>query len=292
MSKIYSWQFKTRSYELSSSGLIGPATYLNYLEEGAIQASAALGYDYKWYHDNNRLWVVRKMTVHFYSPAVYGEELELLTWVSDFRRVQSNREYYIRRVTDDSPVLRARGNWVFMDTQTLQPQRIPPNVVEEFEPTGENEDLDTAVIDSISIEEPIIHTEERRVQHYELDSQGHVNNSVYLAWTEQSMINAMRAVGWPPERFATSEFTMEPLAVEVDYLRSALDNEPIWIVTRLAEVGRDRAAWHNEIRHGATGELIAKTSAVRVFTDTNGPRSIPDALEIALVQRQKPLEDA
>ncbi len=232
------------------------------------------------------------MTTHFYAPVVYGEELELLTWVSDFRRVQSNREYYVRRVSDDAPILRARGNWVFMDTQTLQPQRIPPNVMDEFEPTGENEDLDTGVTDAISIEEPIIHTEERRVQHYELDSQGHVNNAVYVGWAEQSMINALRAVGWPPERFATSEFTMNPLAVEVDYLRSALDDEPIWIVTRLAEVGRDRAAWHNEIRHGATGELIAKIVAVRVFMDANGPRSIPDALEIALVQRQKPLEDA
>jgi YbgC/YbaW family acyl-CoA thioester hydrolase len=147
------------------------------------------------------------------------------------------------------------------------------------------------VPDAISIEEPIIHTEERRVQRHELDSQGHVNNSVYVAWAEQAITNALRAVGWPPERFTTTEFSMTPLAVEVDYLRSALDNEPIWIVTRLAEVGRDRAAWHNEIRHGATGELIAKTVSVRVFTDAKGPRSIPDALEIALVQRQKPLEN-
>lgn len=288
MPKVYSWRFNVRSYELDVSGKVAPPTFLNYLEEGAVQASAAEGYDHNWYFDNHRMWVVRKMTMRYFSPAVITDELELYTWVSDFRRVQSNREYDLRRASDNELIVRARGNWVFMNTETMQPQRIPKDVVEGFAPTGEEEeDLDAAVNDPIVVEEPIIHTEERRVQRHELDSQGHVNNSIYLTWAEQSVTNALRTAGWPPERFDDGEFAIYPLASEIEYFRSAMDDEPIWIVTRLAEVARDRAAWHNEIRHGATGELIAKATLVRAFTDALGPRSIPDALQLALVQHSK-----
>src|SRR5215470_17896979 len=97
MPKVYSWRFNVRSYELDVSGQVAPPTFLNYLEEGAVQASAAEGYDYNWYFANNRMWVVRKITMRYFSPAVHGDELELYTWVSDFRRVQSNREYDLRR---------------------------------------------------------------------------------------------------------------------------------------------------------------------------------------------------
>jgi YbgC/YbaW family acyl-CoA thioester hydrolase len=287
MAKIYSWRFRVRTYELEASGQVRPPIYLNYLEEGASQASASLGYDQEWYTRHKRMWVVRNMTLRYYEPALLGDELELYTWVSDFRRVQSHREYDLRRVNDETPILRARANWVFLNTETMQPQRLSDDIIAEFDPTGELEDLDVAVVDPIPIEEPVIHTEERRVQYYELDSQGHVNNAVYLTWAHQSMTNALRAVGWPPERLAGSGFAMQAHADEIEYSRSALDDEPIWIVTRLAEIGRDRAAWHTEIRHGATGELIAKNVSIRVFYDARGPRSIPDALHLPLMQRTR-----
>ncbi len=287
MARVYSWRFHVRSYELGASAQVRPSSYLNYLEEGARQASAEAGYDEAWYTRNRRIWVIRTMTIRYWEPAFLGDELELYTWVSDFRRVQSHREYDLRRVGDEAPVVRARANWVFLNTETMQPQRLSDDIMAEFDPTGELEDLDTGIVDAIQVEEPVIHTEERRVQHNELDPQGHVNNAVYLNWTNQALTNALRIAGWPPERFMSSDFAMQRLSDEIEYLRSALDDEPIWIVTRLSEVGRDRAAWHHEIRHGATGELIARNLSVRMFYDARGPRSIPDDLQLPLVQRTR-----
>ena len=287
MAKTYSWRFHVRTYELDASGQVRPSVYLNYLEDGSVQASADLGYDREWYEQNKRMWVVRNMIVRYHEPALIGDELELYTWVSDFRRVQSHREYDLRRVSDGAPIIRARGNWVFLNSETMQPQRLDDDIMAEFEPTGEIEDLDTGIVEPYPIEEPVIHTEERRVQYYELDSYGHVNNSIYLVWANQSLTNALRTAGWPPERLIGSDFAMQPLSDEIEYFRSALDDEPIWIVTRLAEVGHDRAAWLTEIRHGATGELMAKNQSVRVFYDARGPRSIPDALHLPLIQRTR-----
>ncbi len=287
MPYVYSWRFHVRTYELDTNFQVSTPVYLNYLEESATQASGSLGYTYQWYWDNQRMWVIRKLTVRYYEPTSYGDELEMQTWISDFRRVQSHREYALSRVSDGAPIVRARANWVFLDTETMQPTRLTQDMIETFDPSGEVEPLDTQIPDPITIEDPVIHTEERRVQYHEVDPLGHVNNSVYLLWCEQALINALRAAGWPPERFASDGFAMRPLANEIEYFRSALDNEPIWIVSRLAGIGLDRAEWHHEIRHGATGELIATNTAVRVFSDANGPRSMPDALQLALTKRNK-----
>lgn len=289
MPQVYSWRFHVRSYEMDGSGFARPTAYLNYIEEGAVQASASLGFDYAWYQANQRTWVARKLMIRFYAPVTYGDDLELFTWISDIRRVQSHREYDLRRVSDGLPILRARTNWVYLDSTTMRPTRIPDEFTKVFGENSPLDDLDTGLVEPIPIEDPVIHTEERRVQHAELDPTGHVNNSFYIGWVEQSLTNALRTAGWPPERFASSDsdFKMYPLSHQIEYFRSALDDEPIWIVTRLNEIGYDRAAWHHEIRHGATGELIAKDVTVRTFADAHGPRSIPDALHIALIQRAR-----
>ncbi len=285
MPRIYTWRFEVRSYELDTSGWVRPSTYLNYLEEGAWNASAAAGYTPAWYNAHNRIWVLRTMNVRYFTPVTMGEQLELSTWVSDFRRVQSHREYDLRRVRDGQRVLRARGNWAFLDAQTLQPQRLPDQVILDFAPDNIQEDLDSRVIDPVTVEQPVVHTSQRRVERRDLDSLGHVNNGTYLAWADQALADALRAAGWPPQRLASSDFSIIPIADEIEYVQSAHDDDPICVTTRLAQVGRDRAAWLHEITHGATGELMTRVLSVRAFRDANGSRSIPDALHLSLVAR-------
>ena len=94
----------------------------------------------------------------------FGEDLEINTWISEIRRVQAFREYDMRRVRDGQPVIRARANWVYINSETMQPTRIPENAIREFAPSGEMEALDTAVPDPNLINEPVIHTEFRRLE--------------------------------------------------------------------------------------------------------------------------------
>src|SRR5256885_2390139 len=91
---------------LKKNKQVSPPVFLNYLEEGAIQASAEKGYTYQWYNENKRVWFVRKATIRYFELVTYGEELELRTWVSDSRRVQSHREYDLRLFFYKAPVAR------------------------------------------------------------------------------------------------------------------------------------------------------------------------------------------
>jgi YbgC/YbaW family acyl-CoA thioester hydrolase len=281
---VYTWNFGVRTYELNPSRQIKLTTFLNYMEEVATQASAALGFDYDWYMQAGTLWVARKHTIRFYAPLTYPNDLHARTWISDVRRVQSNREYRFHRASDNAPIFAARTNWVYINSTTLKPERIPDDIaagVIHREDKG-LEDLDTTIRDPIAVETPYVYSETRRAEWHEIDSAGHVNNAIYVAWAEEAIRNMLRAAGWAEERLTSAEFTMRPLSHEIEYLRSALYDEPISVSTKLTSIGQDRAAWQTEIRQAATEELLCKDACVRSFTDANGARSIPDDMLLAL----------
>ncbi|HVO42945.1 MAG TPA: thioesterase family protein [Aggregatilineales bacterium] len=287
MANITRWEFATRSYEIGPNEQVQPHVYSNYCETAGWYASSENGWPIGWYKANAFTWIIRRLLLRYYSPATFDDHLYIDTWVqSTGRRTSCFRHYDLRRAADDLPVARAVADFVFLNTQTMRPERIPEEFVQRFMPVTESVELDTDVIDPITIEEPIVHTEERRVQCFEIDSVGHTNNAVYLAWVDQAITDALRAAGWPPERYAPGgEVIMSPVSHSIEFFRSALENEPIWVITQLAEVGRDRASWTTEIRHSKTGEILAKDSAVKAFTDAQGPRSIPDTLHLALMKQ-------
>jgi medium-chain acyl-[acyl-carrier-protein] hydrolase len=302
MAKVYQWRFHVRSYDVAANGQVGTATYLRFCEEGATQASADAGYDYYWYRERGQMWVVRKITMRFFAPAQHGEDIELQTWVSDFKRVQSNREYDLRRIEVDgslTPLVRARANWAYLNAETMMPERVPAEFLTNFDPAGSLDPLDVSIPDPLAVEAATVHVSERRVQRYELDSNGHVNNTVYVQWAEQAVIDALRAAGWPPEQlegtleqsFGASGVRMQPYAAEIDYFRSALDNDAIKITTQLVQISNDQAAgyaaWRVEIRYAESDDLIVVATLVKTFVDSHGPCPIPNALQLALIQRQR-----
>lgn len=284
MAKIYTWRFSVRTYELDEFSQVKLMALQNYLEEAAMQASASNGYDYGWYRRNNRVWVARTIALRYCAPVTYPAELEVRTWVSDYRRVQSNREYDMYRVSDGARVLRGRCNWVYIDSATRRPQRLPANFMSAFEPDGSLELLDVEIASPVNVQNGIAHTEQRQVQMYEIDAAGHVNNAFYVAWAEQAITNLLRNTGWTRERLAQDDVAMYPVGRIIDYIRGAVQGEALRVETRLAQVGGDRAAWQTEIRT-SSGELLARDLALRAFSDPDGPRSIPDALFLALTKR-------
>ena len=288
MAKVYTWRFHVRSYELDERGRVKLTAYQNYLEEAATQASASNGYDWAWYRRNRRVWVARTITIRYYAPAVYFDELELRTWVSDYRRVQSNREYDLRRVRDGAQVLRARTNWVYIDAETLRPQRLPDDFMEAFAPTGMLEPLDTDVYPGAPAGSnggglpgaPRVFGTGRRAQCYELDSAAHVNNAVYAGWCEQAIIDALSAAGWSAARFDSEDVALQPLSRQIEYLVSAHAGDELVLNTWLEVARGDRAAWRTEIRGASSGQLIAVDRAVKACTRADGStsREVPQAL--------------
>jgi YbgC/YbaW family acyl-CoA thioester hydrolase len=238
--KVYTWQLNVRSYELDKAGQVKPSVFQNYIEEGATQGSAANGYDYYWYKAQKTSWVARKISLRYHQPAHYGDQLEMQTWVSDFRRVQSHREYVLRRLRDNALILRARTNWVYIDTEHIRPIRFDD--VQAFAPTGELEPIDTALANPQSVPSRIF-SQQRAAQHHELDGAGHVNNSVYTGWSESVIEPAMSAAR------AANPILPQPrlLGREISFLASALEGDAIVVQSKLEAVDGNCFAWRSEI---------------------------------------------
>lgn len=285
MAKVFEWQFTVRSYELDTLGHVNNAVYHNYLEEGATRASTAAGYSYEWYMEHKKAWMVRKMSIRYLTPLTHSDRINLRTWVSDISRVSSHREYDLRRAKDDQPVVRARANWVYVNMETLRPERIPPEAEERFAPSGELEDLGIRLKNPTLYENAKVFVSQRQVQCYELDPANVVNNGVYLRWLEQAMYDSLEKAGWPLPRMQDHHVGMIQAAHEIDYLRPARYGMAIEIRSQPIELARVRGAWQHEIYDSATGDLLVRDYSVGAFLDTQTgrPRQLPAEMRNDLV---------
>ncbi len=175
MTRIYRRRYRVRGYEVDASSRVHDSVYLNYIQQAAFEASADVGYDTRRYDALGTIWVIRQQNIVYLTPLGYSDEVELTTWVSDFRRVRSHREYELRRVSNQELVAVAQADWVYIDVVTLFPRRIPPDAVEKFQANGRR------ALDSAPPSEPAAPVDGRpflyrhRVKAYELDNLRHVN---------------------------------------------------------------------------------------------------------------------
>jgi acyl-CoA thioesterase FadM len=174
-----------RSYEVGRDGRAYPSTLLRYLEHLATCASAFLGYDNRWYERHGQAWVIREMELLLGEPARMSDEIELATWVSEFRRVQAYRECAAWYVGNGRRVARARGRWGYIDRRSLQVTRVPEEIIRDcpsFSATLEPRripNLDHLATTATSLE--VV------ARAYEADSQLHVNNCVYVDWLAEAL---------------------------------------------------------------------------------------------------------
>ena len=86
-------------------------------------------------------WIVRSHTVNYLSPAFEGEQLIVLTWIADIRKVQSQRKYQFFRLSDQTLLATGDTNWVFVSQSTGKPKAIPSSVAESFQIVSNSEKI-------------------------------------------------------------------------------------------------------------------------------------------------------
>jgi medium-chain acyl-[acyl-carrier-protein] hydrolase len=262
---------RVSSYEVSAMGEVRPATYLNYLEEAATRASESIGFTYEWYLAHRGAWVVRKLLLRHFQPAMVNDDLILTTWISEARRVQAYREYDLRRA-DGQQILRARHTWVYLNADTLLPERLPAEFAGRYIPEGHAEPIELPLAKPSPVLNARTFTTERRAEYFDLDTNSHVNNAVYVQWIEQALVDALRAADWPSDRWqipdSSGQVAWRRVGRESEYFRALRDDEPIQIAVRLSETDADYVAWESEIRHSTSGERIVHDRTVWQVSDS------------------------
>jgi YbgC/YbaW family acyl-CoA thioester hydrolase len=244
MDAIYKKNLRVRSYELRNDGSVRHAVFLQWFQETAFEASASRGFGMKKYDEMGAAWVMRGIDVEFLEPARYLEEIEVSTWVSDFQRVRSHREYEARRVSDRALLAHARVDWVFLDATTLALRRLPAEMSALFE-LNERHALEPIVWPDLATGEALGHFETtRRVQQHELDQMQHVNNAMYVNWIEQQAHDAWRAWGKDPA-------VLNLVRHHIEYRQAAIGDDSLLVVSDDARVGA-QIVWQHRILRGET----------------------------------------
>jgi acyl-CoA thioester hydrolase len=279
MAHKFACQFSVRYDELDSFGHVNNAVCVKYMQEAAIQASADAGYPLHWYEKQGVSWVIRRLEIRYYQQVLYGEELEVTTWISECGRSTCTREYNIKRTIDGARVARGRGLWVYIDSQTGRPLHLPEEIKNALSPTGDKEDLGIRGYKSRTVEDCYRYCHRRQVQSYELDPFGRVHHAVFFNWIEQAYNNAIRLAGHPLEQLRSGDWMVFQGGHDIEYFSPARDNDEIEIVSWICEVGKVRGAWIHEIYEAAKKNLLARDYSLGVFVNSHGkPAAAPQQL--------------
>jgi acyl-CoA thioester hydrolase len=114
-------------------GHVSNLKYIAWMQEIAIQHSAARGWPVERYLQGGAVWVVRSHFVTYLRPAFEAETITLQTWVAEIKQRSSLRKYLVLRTNDQSVLVEAETNWVYVDRKSGRPIRIPEDLRAAFD---------------------------------------------------------------------------------------------------------------------------------------------------------------
>jgi acyl-CoA thioester hydrolase len=130
---VYARTFSVPEDAIDELGHVSNLKYLAWMQDIAIQHSAARGWPVERYLENGAVWVVRSHFINYIRPAFAGETITLRTWVAELKQRSSSRRYLIGRTNDDRALVEAETVWVYIDRQSGRPRRIPDELRAAFE---------------------------------------------------------------------------------------------------------------------------------------------------------------
>ena len=125
--------------------------------------------------------------------------------------------------------------------------------------------------------ERLQHSEQWRVRTFELDSNGHVNNAVYLNYAEQVAVDHAEALGYGREWAERNGIAWAVREHHVVYHRPAVYRDLLTLTTRVVSMGGVRAVRQTTITREPDGVQLAEitTEWVCVRISDQRPTRIP-----------------
>lgn len=268
MSLVHERRFRVRHYECDAAGWLYYAAYLRYLQETAMGASAAAGYDVARFTTMDRQWLVRETELAIRRPLRYDETVIIRTYVEWFRRIHSRRRYELRLEPGGDPVATAYTDWVYIDTARGRPTSIPPALIAALFPDGDPPEPPRHARFPEPGDPPAdAFTVQRRVQWGDLDMARHVNNAQYAMYIEDALADHMAAQDWTLDRLAAIGLDLTARRWWLDYRQPATFDDRLAITTWLVPAAADVIQQRVTISRPADGASLVRAYVDWVWVD-------------------------
>ncbi|GMP83541.1 hypothetical protein CsSME_00037418 [Camellia sinensis var. sinensis] len=180
-----------RSYEVGTDKTATIESILNLLQETALNhvwMSGLLGDGFGATHGmvkNNLIWVVSRMQVEMDHYPIWGEILEIDTWVGASGKNGMRRDWLVRSHATGHVFVRATSTWVMMNKQTRRLSKMPEEVRAEISPWFiEKQAIKEEVnekIEKLDDKAKYVNSD-LKPKRSDLDMNHHVNNVKYVRW--------------------------------------------------------------------------------------------------------------
>lgn len=268
MGHVYTGEIRIRHDELDPFGRVHPSSYLRHLAQIAIDASSAAGFDARWYEAAGARWLVRRTTFELLRAVRAEAELDVRTWVEDFRRVRSRRRYEVTEA-HGALALTAVTDWVFVDLASGRPRRVPAEM-ERFGVEVMSGAARPAWRAPAAPANP--GRSSYRVRWAELDALGHMNNAAYLDLLIQATLDVLAGLGWPIERLSLDGAVPLVTGGDVEYLDEVRHDDRLETCTWFTPASHGLDVHQRTVRL-ADGRAVVQANTAWRWTD-----AVSDAL--------------
>ena len=183
---IFETDFPVRYHELDSHGNLRPATLLNYLQDAAGLHASQLGVAIADLRRQGLIWVLSRLHLIVDRYPRAGHTVAVKTWPSTRQGIFSCREFELLDGRGGKRVARATTSWAVLNIASRRPVALDVCLPSYplYERRAINDDF--ATIDQLST--AAAQAENHfRVLRGDLDSNQHVNNTVFAGWALESV---------------------------------------------------------------------------------------------------------
>ena len=170
--------YQIRTYACDSKDRLKISTLFNFFQSAAEANIESADIGYKYLNEHHIGWIAVDYKVKFLNFPKWGDEITIETWPSSGTSLYGIRDFRVTR-EDGQEMILATSRWVLIDLISKKPlsyKKIFPNFN-----TIDDHALDST-FSKIEIPLQTDFTKELPIRHDDIDSNHHVNNSVYPAF--------------------------------------------------------------------------------------------------------------
>ncbi len=214
---MYSFTDKVRYSLIDAQGKLSIPGAIDYMEDCSTMQSEQLGIGLEFLKNRHEAWVLNSWQIDFLEDIPLAKEIEICTWAYGIKGIYGYRNFLIRDM-QKKPLIKTNSLWVYIDTETKRPMRVPE---EAGAPYGKEPRLEMEYLDrKIKLEGEGTAREPFSVRRCHIDTNGHVNNNWYIRF----------AMEYLPEAFWRKENSARVSRLRAEYKREAFYGDMIYPV--------------------------------------------------------------
>ncbi|KAM7271531.1 hypothetical protein ACFE04_030745 [Oxalis oulophora] len=188
---VYRQTIVVRSYEVGADKTATLESIFNLLQDTALNHAWMMGFlsnGFGTTHGmakHNLIWVVSRMEVEIDQYPIWGEVVEIDTWIAASGKIGMRRDWLIRSQATGQIYARATSTWAMMNEVTRRLSKMPEEVRAEIsslfiEKHAINKDVPEKIVKLDN--KAKYSNSDLKPKRSDLDVNQHVNNVKYITW--------------------------------------------------------------------------------------------------------------